>query len=117
MANRLQVVTSRLLYSLVCCDGGISGGSSQVLSLLEWDVFSLAILVAFGKTEINNVDVVSGSVSATNEEVIRLNITMDDSFFVNFFDEIVLESRILDLQGRGIGSGILLLTAMVANDF
>ena len=67
-------------------DRGISGGSCQVLSLLEWDVLSFTVFVAFGKTKINDVDVVTSSVCASNEEIIWLDITMDDSLLVNLLN-------------------------------
>ena len=86
MANCLQIVTSRLLNSLVGSNGCISGGTCEILTLLEWDVLTFAVLVALGQTKINNVYIVSGGVGASNQEVVWLDITMNDSLFVDFLD-------------------------------
>jgi len=45
-----------------------------------------AILVALGKTEIDYVDLVSCRLSGADEEVIRLDIAMDDSFGMNLLE-------------------------------
>ena len=42
-----------------------------------------AVLVALGKTEIDDVDLVTGLLSGADEEVIRLDVTMDDSLGMN----------------------------------
>lgn len=86
VANALQVVTSRLLNSFMGGDGGISGGSSQVFSVLVGDVHALSVLVALSKTKVNDVDVVASGVGSTNEEVVWLDITMDESLFVHLLD-------------------------------
>lgn len=86
MTNCLQVVTSRLLDTLVGCDGGVPGCSSEVLSLLDWDVFSLTIHVTFGKSEIDNVYVVFGCVRASDQEVIWLDVTMNNPLGVHLLD-------------------------------
>ena len=49
-------------------------------------MFTGAILVAFGKTEVNNVDVVTGRFSGANQEIIRLDISMDNSLGVNLLE-------------------------------
>jgi len=67
-------------------DGGISGGSCQVFPVLVGDVHTLSVLVALSKTEIDNVDVVTCSVSASNQEIVWLDITMDQSLFMHLLD-------------------------------
>ena len=49
-------------------------------------MLSLTILVAFGKTKIDNVNVITSSVGATNEEIVWLDITMDYSLLMDFLD-------------------------------
>ena len=58
-------------------DGGVSGRASQVLSVLVGDVLALAIFVALGEPEVDDVDVVAGRLGASNQEVVRLDITVD----------------------------------------
>lgn len=86
VTDGLQIVSPRLLDTLMRGNGGVSGRSGQVLSILEWDVLALRVLVALGQAEIDDVDVVTSGVLATNEEVIWLDITVDDALFVDLFN-------------------------------
>ena len=67
-------------------DGGISGCASKVFAFSEGDVLTLRVLVALGKTKIDDVNVVLGRLIAPNHEVVGLDVTMDDPFFVNFLN-------------------------------
>ena len=49
-------------------------------------MLSLTILVAFGKTKIDNVNVITSGVGASNEEIVWLYITMDYSLLMDFLD-------------------------------
>ena len=49
-------------------------------------MLSLTILVAFGKTKIDNVNVITSGVGASNEEIVWLDITMDYSLLMDFLD-------------------------------
>ena len=86
MTNCLKIVTSWLFNSLVSGNWGISGGTCKVFALFEGNVLSFAILVALGKTKINNVNVISGGVGSSNQEVVGLDITMNDSLLVDFLN-------------------------------
>ena len=66
MAYSLQIVTPGLLNSFMGGDGSVSCRTSQVLSILVGDVFTLTILVALGETEINDVDVIPGCFGSTD---------------------------------------------------
>ena len=68
------------------CNRCISGRSSEILSVFVGDVFTLTVLVALSEAEVDDVDVVSGSICASDQEVIRFNITMDNSLFMHFFN-------------------------------
>ena len=67
-------------------NGSISGGTSEVLAILVGNVLTVTVFVALGKTEIDDVNVVASSVRSTDQEVIRLDITMDDALFVHLLD-------------------------------
>ena len=67
-------------------DGGISGCAGKVLAFSEGDVLTLRVLVALGKTKINDVNVVLGRLVATDHEVVGLNVPMDDPLFVHFLN-------------------------------
>lgn len=62
--------------SVPCC-------TRKILSILVRDMFALAILVALGKTEINDVHGITSMFSGTDKEVIWLDVTMNDSFVVD----------------------------------
>ena len=86
MANGLQVISSGLLNTLVGGNRGVPSGTSEVLAIFVGDVLALGVLVALGQTEIDDVDVVAGRVSAADQEVIGLDITMDDTLLVHLFN-------------------------------
>ena len=48
MANAFKIVSSRLLVSDVCVDGGVSCGTCQVFAISEGDVLAVRTLVALG---------------------------------------------------------------------
>ena len=66
MPDGFQVISSRLLVADVRVDRGVPSCTSQVLTISEGDVFSVLGLVAFGQTEINNVDSIFGLLSTTD---------------------------------------------------
>jgi len=49
-------------------------------------VLTFTVFIALGKAEVYDVDIVFGGVRATNQEVVRFDISMYDSFFVHFFN-------------------------------
>ena len=63
-------------------DGGVSGSTSEVLSLSVRDVFAISLDVSLGKTEVDEEDLVTGLVE-TDAEVIRLNVSVDEVSVVN----------------------------------
>ena len=66
------------------CDRSVPCCAGKILSILVRDVFTLAILVALGKTEIDDVHSIASMFSGTNKEVVRFDVAMNDSFFVDF---------------------------------
>jgi hypothetical protein len=86
VTDGLQVVSSGLLDTLVGGDGSVSGSSSQVLALFAGDVLALTVFVALSEAEINNVDAISGGVGAANQEVVGLDISMNDSLFMDLLN-------------------------------
>jgi len=83
VANRLQIVASTLLDTLVRGNRRISGGSSQVLAILVGDVLALAVLVALGQAEVDDKNVVSRGLRASDQEIVGLDITVDDSLLMH----------------------------------
>ena len=49
-------------------------------------MLTLGVLIALGETEIDDVDIVFGALVATNEEVIRLDISVDYSLVMHFLN-------------------------------
>ena len=66
MTNGLQIVSSGLLNALVSGNRSVPSSSSQIFAILVRDVLSFAILVAFGQTEVDDVDVVARRLRAAN---------------------------------------------------
>lgn len=88
VANSLKIVSSRLLVTKMGVDRGVPGSSSEVLAVSEWDVLAVGRLVALSETEIDDVDGVLGLVVASHQEVVRLDVSMDDTFLVNDLDSL-----------------------------
>ena len=88
MTNGFQIVTSTLLDSLVRRDRGVSGGAGEVLAIFVRNMFTLTILVALSETKVNDEDIVSSRLSATDQEVIGLDITMDDPLVVHLLNSL-----------------------------
>lgn len=51
-------------------------------------MLAFGVLVAFGQTEVDDVNNVFGALVRSNQEVVRLDITMNDPFLVNFLDSL-----------------------------
>ena len=49
-------------------------------------MLTLTVHVALCQSEINDIDGIFRVLSSSNKEVIRLDITMDDSLFMHFLD-------------------------------
>ena len=59
-------------------DGGITGGTGQVLVLTVWDVeMRLGVTVLLCQTEINHVNLVA-TLTDAHEEVVGLDVTVDE---------------------------------------
>lgn len=83
ISERFHVITAGLLDTQMGVDTGITGGTSQVLVLSVGNVeVSLGVTVLLGKTEINDVDLVT-TLADTHEEVVGLNITVDEGLGVD----------------------------------
>ena len=94
VADGLEVVPSRLLEAQVRVEGGVPSSASKVFSLTEWNVFSIAILVALCQAEVNNVDLIFCGLLAANEEVVRLDVAVNDTLLVYFLDSVTLQKLV-----------------------
>lgn len=71
----------RIQACVSCC-------ASQVLSISEWDVLAVRRLVALGEAEVDDVNCVFSLVIAANQEIIRFDVSMDDSLLVDDLDSL-----------------------------
>ena len=86
VTDRFQIVASTLLNSLVRRYRGISGRPGQIFTVLVGYVLTLAVLVALGQAEVDNEDIISRALLPSNQEVVRLDVTMDDALFMHLFN-------------------------------
>ena len=86
MANRFEIISTRLFDTFMCCNGSIPCGTSQIFSIFVRDMLTFTILVALGESEVDNEDVITGSICTSNEEIVWLDVSMNDSFFMSFLD-------------------------------
>ena len=66
----------------------VSRRARQVLSVSERDVLAVRRLVALGEAEVDDVNCVFSLVIASNQEIIRFDVSMDDSFLVHNLDSL-----------------------------
>jgi len=86
VANAFKVISSGLLNALVRCNRGISCRTCQVLPILVRDVHTFRVLVALGQSKIDDVDVIARRIRPANQEVVWLDVTMNEAFFVDLLD-------------------------------
>ncbi len=86
MTYSLKVISSRLLVANVGVDTSVSCSPSKVLALSEWDVLTIGILKALSKAEVDNEDIVFVMLRASHQEVVRLDVSMNDPFFMHFLN-------------------------------
>ncbi len=72
-------------------DGGVARSTRQVLSVSEGNVLALRVFVALSESKVDNVDIVFSTLIASNQEVVRFDVSVDDSLFVNFLNSVNLE--------------------------
>lgn len=87
----LEIITTSLLDAQVGVDGGVTGGTSQVLVLAVGNMeMGLWVTEFLRKTKVDNVDLVA-TFSNAHQEVVGLDVTMDEVAGVD-----VLDTRDLD---------------------
>jgi hypothetical protein len=84
MANGFQIVSSGLFITNMSVDACISSSTSQVLSFSKWNVLSFRVFVTLCKTKVNDVYTVFVVLLTPNEEIVRLYVSVNDPFLVNF---------------------------------
>ena len=67
-------------------DRGISSSACQILAIFEGNVLASAVLVTFGETKVDDEDLVAVRFRGSNEEVIRLDISVDNPLGMNFLE-------------------------------
>jgi len=85
ITNAFHVISAGLLNSQVSVDGGIAGGSSQILSFSVGNVLSISLNISLGQSEVKNKNFV-GSFIQSNAEVIWLDISVNEMSVVNVFN-------------------------------
>jgi len=90
MTNSFKIISSGLFVPNVSIDTSISGSTSEIFTLPEGDVLAIGVLIAFSKTEINDENIVLIGIVASNQEIVRLNVTMNDALFVDLLNSLNL---------------------------
>jgi len=92
MADGFEIVAAGLLVTNVRVNRRVARGARQVLAFAEGNVLVVRVLVAFGKPEVDDVDVVLRALCPANQEIVRFDISVDNAFLVNFLDSLDLHS-------------------------
>lgn len=86
IAEGLHIITAGLFDTEMGVDGGVAGGTGEVLVLTVGDVeVSLGVTVFLGETKVDDIDLVAALADA-HEEVVGLDITVDEGLGVDVLD-------------------------------
>lgn len=85
MANRFEIITSTLFFTEVGIERGISGSSRQIFTISERYVLTVRSSIKLGETKVNDIDKVFRLISASYEEVVRFDVTMQNALGVDTF--------------------------------
>lgn len=83
MTDGLEIITSTLFFSQMCIKRSVSGSSRQVLSISEWYMLTIGAPVELGESKVNYVDEIFCLLITTNEEVIRFDVSMENTLCVD----------------------------------
>jgi hypothetical protein len=86
VADRLQIISARLLDTLVRVDRRVARRAGQVLAVLVGDVFALAVFKALSESEVNDVDLVFGLVRSPNQKIVRLDVAVNYPLLVHLLN-------------------------------
>lgn len=86
MTNRFEVITSTLFFAQMRIEGSVTCSSSQIFAFSVWNVLTVGSPIEFSEAEINYIDKVLSLIVSSNQEIIRLNVSMDYPFLVDFLD-------------------------------
>ena len=67
-------------------DRCVAGCAGQVLAVAERDVLAIGGLVAFGQSEVNNIDGILRLVIVANQEIVGLNVAGNNALFMDDLD-------------------------------
>ena len=88
VSNCLKIISSGLFVPDVSVNASVS--ASEVFALAEGDVLAIGVLVAFSETEIDDENVIFVLIIATDQKVIRLNISMNDPLLMDLLNSLNL---------------------------
>jgi len=83
MSDGLEIISSGLLIPDVGVHTGISGRTRQIFAISEWNMLAIRRLVALSQTKIDNVNSIFCGFGATNQKVIWLDVSMNNSLLVD----------------------------------
>jgi len=81
---------NRFTFALVSADRRIPSSPCKTFTVSERNVLAIRTLKLFGKPEVDDVDLVLRRLSAPNEEIIWLDVSMDDPFLVTCLNQLNL---------------------------
>ena len=70
----------------MCVDRGVPGGSGKVFAVFVRDVLALAVFITLCQSEVNDVNLIFRLVRSADQEVVRLDVTVDYPLLVHLLD-------------------------------
>jgi hypothetical protein len=71
-------------------DTCVSCSSCQIFAFTERNVLAVRILKALSETKIDDENIIFVSIVSTNQEIVGLNISMNNTLLVNFLNTLNL---------------------------
>ena len=86
MTNSFQIISATLLNPLVSGNRGVPRSPREILPIFIRDVLSLTITETLGQAKIYDEDRVFGRLRPPYQKVVRLNISMNNPFFMDLLN-------------------------------
>ena len=72
----------------MCIDRSVARSTCKILAVFVGYVLTFWVLITLSQSKIDDKYLVFSRLIATDQEIIRLYITMNDSLFMNFLDSL-----------------------------
>ena len=88
MPNCLEIISSRLLVSDMGINTSVPCSSCKIFTISEGNVLANGTLVTFSETKIDDINGIFSSFCTSNQKVVWLDVSMDNSLLMDDLDSL-----------------------------